>query len=233
MELKKKLTYKNFEEAFLVLLDKAKHETVSIETILTVLSGKGKILLLTFLSLGLGQVPGVAVLLGLAIGYLGVSIAMAKSFIWVPETFLRKKLPPYFLIKTINQILRLLKFMKRWSCPRYAWATQRTETRIINGLMISLVGISFAASPPLPFTGLIACVAIFCIAIGLLNDDGIYILIGYLCGLFYLAVTLALLKFCSVGQLLQWLKSFAAYLSGSLLLSKFEFFLRQFSRISL
>lgn len=197
IKTKLKQPYINFEDAFLFLLEEAKEGSVSIETILLTLSGKLRVLLLAFLSLGFGQIPGVAVFLGLFIAYLGVRIAIGKSFIWMPKVFLRKKIPSYFLTKILKQILRLLKFMKKWSHPRYVWATQQTAVRIVNGLMIALVGLFLAISPPIPFSSLLAFIAIFSIAIGLLNDDGIYILIGYICSLMYFTVILFLLKFCS------------------------------------
>ncbi|HEY5235174.1 MAG TPA: exopolysaccharide biosynthesis protein [Rhabdochlamydiaceae bacterium] len=185
-------------------MEKAKKGPISIKTILTILSGKGRILLLVCLSLGFGQIPGVAVFLGLFIAYLGLRIAVAKSFIWMPQVILRKKIPSYFLIKVIKQILRFLKFMKKWSHPRYVWATQQTTTRIVNGLMIALVGVSLAISPPIPFSGLLAFVAVFSIAIGLLNDDGIFIIMGYICTLLYFITILFLLKVCSFSQMLEW-----------------------------
>ena len=202
-------TYQNFEKTFVVLLEKAKKGPVSLQTLLSLLSGKGRILLLIFLSLGFGQIPGVAFFLGLLIGYLGVRIAMGNSWIWVPRSLLGKKIPSYLLVKIVEQILRFLRFMKRWSHPRYGWATQHVTTRVVNGLAISLVGLFFAISPPVPLSGLVAFAAIFSIAIGLLNDDGIYLCVGYSCSLIYFAIALCLLKFCSVSQMIGWLKYLA------------------------
>ena len=188
------------------MLVKAKKERVSIHALQTALDGKGGVLLLILLSLGFGQIPGIAIFLGLFIGYLGVRIAMGRSFIWLPKWVLRKKIPSYFFLKVVQQILRLLKFMKKWSTPRYAWATQLHSTRVINGLTISLVGLSFALSPPVPLAGFVAFIAIFSIAIGLLNEDEIYIIIGYFCALFYFVLTFFLLKFFSVSQMIDWIK---------------------------
>ena len=188
------------------MIVKAKNHRVSIHEIQIALSGKGGVLLLILLSLGFGQIPGISIFLGLFIGYLGVRIAVGRSFIWMPKWLLRKKIPSYFFLKVVQQILGLLKFMKKWSKPRYAWATQLTSTRVINGLTISLVGLSFASSPPVPLAGFIAFIAIFFIAIGLLNEDGHYIIAGYFCALFYFVLTFFLLKFCSLSQMIDWIK---------------------------
>lgn len=212
--IKKKLkrSYKNFEETFLILLEKAKEGPVSLETFLTILSGKGKILLLIFFSLSFGQIPVLAIFLGLVISYLGLRMAINRSSIWMPKALLHKKIPSAPLIKAIKQILHFLKFMKRWSHPCFVEAVHRPSTRVINGLLIALVGISIAISPPVPFSGLIAYVAIFLIAIGFLNDDGIYVIVGDICALLYFITVLFLCKFCSMGQMWEWTKSGVAYL---------------------
>jgi hypothetical protein len=200
-------SYQSFEEAFHTLLEKAKDGPVPLETFLTILSGKGKLLLLIFITLGFGQIPIVPLILGPFIIYLGFSIAIGKNFIWIPRSILPKKIPSYFLVSIINQILRLLKFMKRWSKPRYEIGTKHVATRVLNGLMIVIIGTSFAACPPVPLTGLIAFIAVFSIAIGMMNNDGIYIIIGYFGTLFYVVITLLLLKFCSFTKMVEWVNS--------------------------
>jgi hypothetical protein len=211
---KLKSSYRSFEESFRILLEKAKAGPVSLKTVLTILYGKGRILLLIFLSLGFGQIPIAAIFLGFLITYLGLRIAIGRNFIWMPKFLLYKKIPSYFLIKIIKQILQLLKLMKRWSYQRFLWNSHRRLTRIVTGLMIALVGVSFTISPPIPFSSFVAFVAIFLIAIGLLNDDDVYLIIGYIFTLFYFALVLFLLKFCSLSQLVDGVKYGVAYFSS-------------------
>jgi hypothetical protein len=206
--MRKKLngTYRNFEQTISILLQKAEKGPVSIKTFFTITSGKGKVLLLIFLSLVFTQIPGVAIFLGLFMCYLGVRIAFSRSSIWLPQILLRKKIPSYFLKKMLKQILNFLRFMKRWSHPRYLWAVRHPITRKLNGMMIALVGLSLAASPPIPLTGFVAFAAIFLIGIGLLNEDGIYIISGYVFALFYFGLVFILLKYCSFSNLCELFK---------------------------
>lgn len=202
MQQKLKESYQDFEHTFEDLLKQADKEPVTIEDLLKTLSGRGKLLLLIFLSLGFGQIPGVALFLGPVIIYLGIRVAIGNSFIWLPSSWKKKKLPSYFLTKALRQVLGVLKFMRRWSRPRYQWAIHNKSTRIINGIMIALVGLSFTLCPPIPFTGLLAFFCIFSIAIGILNDDGIYILAGYGWTAIYFTVVVILLKYCSLQRLI-------------------------------
>ncbi len=148
----------------------------------------------------------VTLILGPVIIYLGLRLSIAKSSIWMPKSFLKKKIPSYFLIKVLKQILRFLKFMRHWSRPRYVWATQHKITRMLNGYMIACVGLSLTISPPIPLTGFLAFAAIFFIAIGIFNDDGVYIILGYICTLAYLVLTFFLLKYMSLSDMIHWVK---------------------------
>lgn len=209
--MKLRPAYQNFEQTVLLLAKEANTQSVSVHTFLSILSGRGKILLLVLLSLGFVQIPGIAIVLGLFISYLGISIAVGKNFIWVPKFLLHKRIAPFFLTKIINQILAMLKFMKRWSRPRYEQAMQKNTTRVVNGLVITLVGLCLATSPPVPLTGMIASISIFLIAIGLLNDDGIYLILGYVFALLYLLTVLLLLNYFSFTGIFEWFKKILTY----------------------
>ncbi len=204
---KLKGSYKDFEGAFDLLLEKSKKERVSVLTLLTALSGKGRILLLIFLSLSFGQIPGISIFFGVIVCYLGLRIALGSKFIWLPQCLLNKKIPSYVLIRSIRQILHLLKFMSKWSSPRYAWASHNNVTRVISGLTISFIGLAFALSPPVPLAGFLAFFAIFSISIGLLNDDGIYMIAGHIFAIVYFVLTFFLWKYCSLSQLIDLIKS--------------------------
>jgi len=199
-----KPAYQNFEEAFDQLLEKAKNEPVSMHTFLNTLSGKGKILLLMFISLGFLQIPGIGIPLGLFIAYLGARIAMGRRFIWCPKFLLHKKIPSSPLVKVLKRTLSTLNFIKRWSKPRYEWAANMSP--LITGIVIAVVGICIASSPPIPLTGLLASLAIFLLAIGLLNLDGIYLLLGYIASALYLVQVIILIHYFSISKIVAWVK---------------------------
>jgi len=183
------------------LLKKAKQKPVSVKTLLTTFSGRGKVFLLIVLSLGFTQIPGIAIFFGAFITYLGIRIAMERSFIWMPKFLLKKKIPSWVLNTIIPTFLMFIKFMKRFSRPRYVWATQLKSTRIINGITLAVVGIATAVSPPVPLSGWIGCFAIFFLAIGLLNDDGVYVIIGIGNAICYVIAVIFMLSFCSAAQI--------------------------------
>ncbi len=200
---KLKSSYTTFEDSLQNLLKKAKQKPISAHDLLSTLSGRGKIFMLITLSLGFSQIPGTALFFGIFIAYLGTRIAIGSSFIWLPKFLLNKNIPSSLLVLTIPSLIKSLKFTRKISRPRYQWATQLKSTHIISGIMLAIIGISMAISPPVPLSGWIACFAVFFLAIGLLNNDCIYIILGVGCAIFYLLSVIFLLNYCSVSQMIE------------------------------
>src|SRR5579871_3884943 len=92
-----------FEKGLLLLLEKARQGPVSVKTLLTILSGRGKILLMIFISLVFSQIPVIAFPFGLLICYLGVRITFSSNKIWLPQNLLKKKISSYLLKKALFQ----------------------------------------------------------------------------------------------------------------------------------
>ena len=207
-----KVAFQNFEQTFEYLLRLARKERISILTLITALSGKGKMLMLIILSLGFSQIPVVAMFVGLIIAYLGIRVAIGKNFIVMPKYFLQFKIPSYFIITFCGQILKLIKYTENWSKPRYQSDTKTAVISRLSGLMIAFIGICIACSPPIPLTGFLASIAVVLIVIGLLNCDMIFIFLGYIFAILYAIVVGFLLRYCSFTQIYEWIKSFINWL---------------------
>jgi hypothetical protein len=173
------------EERILVLQTKSKTASVSIEEILHILSGKGQSLILLFLSLPFCQplqIPGLSTPFGLAMTFIGFRMAFGKG-VWLPKRLLSKTVTPHVLQKIILKTLWLVRKIKRWSHPRLTWLCDYPALHIINGLLIAILGIFLALPLPIPLSNLTAAWSIFFIGLGVLEDDGIFVLIGYLISL--------------------------------------------------
>ncbi len=96
----------------------------------------------------------------------------------------------------------------------YISASESKAARIINGVTLAIVRVSLALSPPIPLTSWVACIAIFFLAIGRLNNDGAYILLGIGNALFYVVIVIFMLSFCSASQISDRAKCFKERLFG-------------------
>lgn len=174
--------YKTLEEALAILLEKTREKSLTIKEIVETLSGKGRSLILIFLSLPFClpvQIPAISLPFGLIIALIGLRSSVSKH-IWLPQFLLSKKVSAISIQKIIDKSLRFIKKMKCLVHSRLNWVCHNSVAHIINGLVIFFLGIFLALPLPIPFTNLAAAWSIFFIALGLLEDDGVFVLIGYL-----------------------------------------------------
>jgi hypothetical protein len=177
--------YHSLEERVLALKQAAQGTTLSMGDILSILSGKGRMLILILLSLPFCQplqIPGLSIPFGLIIAFIGLRIAFGKH-LWLPKRILSKTIQSSTLNKIIDKSLWLIKKMKRWTHPRLTWMITHPVLQVVHGLIFCALGLCLALPLPIPFTNLASAWSIFIIALGLIEDDGLFILIGYLMAL--------------------------------------------------
>jgi hypothetical protein len=173
---------RDLRENLAILLEVSqKQSTVSIGEILKILSGKGRVLILILLSLPFCQplqIPGLSTPFGLVIAFIGFRMAFGKR-IWLPKNVLLKTVPSARIQKIAKKVLKLLTKMKRLIRPRFRWLNEHRPMHVCNGLLIVLLGIFLALPLPIPLTNLSAGWATLLLSIGLLEDDGAFLLAGY------------------------------------------------------
>lgn len=183
---------KSLKEYLDILLEKSRSGTVlSVKEILEILSGKGRLLILVLLSLPFClpiPIPGLSVPFGLVIAFIGLRWAFGKR-IWLPKCILLKTISSKTIQKIVRKALYLLDKMKRYMYPRSRGLSKNAVLRTFNGLLIFLLGAFLALPLPIPLTNFVAAWAILLISLGLLQEDFVFVFIGYL---FFLIISLIL-----------------------------------------
>lgn len=177
--------FRTLEEGILLLRQEGKDSPLSIGEILRILSGKGRSLILILLSMPFCQpiqIPGVSLPFGLAIAFIGLRIVFGKR-IWLPQKLLAKKIPPHTFKKITDKTVALVRKIKSWIYPRLIWMCHSPVMEKGNGLIIFILGIFLALPLPIPLSNLTAAWSIFLVAFGMLEDDGVLVLMGYLLSL--------------------------------------------------
>lgn len=185
----KKKQERTIEENILLLQKKSSNSSISIKEIINTLEGRWQALLLLFLSIPFCQplqIPGFSTPFGLLIAFIGLKIAFGK-YAWLPEKIIAKEISASTVQKITDHLLWLLKKMHTWIYPRLTWMYQYQVMQVLNGLTIFFLGILLALPLPIPFSNLMAAWPIFFIGLGLLEDDGACIIIGYLLSFLALA----------------------------------------------
>ncbi len=171
----------HLEDMIALLRSKAQEKFLSVREIITIFSGKGRSLLLILLILPFCQplqIPGLSIPFALAISLIGLRMIFGKH-IWLPTKLLDKTIASPFLLKITDKALPIIKKVQRWTHPRLDWVCGYRFTQIVNGLLIFTLGILLALPLPIPFSNLSAAWSIFFLSLGLLEDDGLFVLIGY------------------------------------------------------
>lgn len=174
--------FHSLEESILLLQQIAQQRPISVGQILRTLSGRGQALVLIVLSLPFClplQIPGLSVPFGLGIALIGLRRAFGKR-IWLPQRLLAHTVEASRLQKITDKMLVLVRKMKRWVHPRLNGVCHGPAMRVVNGLAISLAGILLSLPLPVFFTNLTPAWSIFLIALGIFEDDGLFVLLGHL-----------------------------------------------------
>lgn len=172
----------SLEEKIHLLQKKGKTTSLSIREILKILSEKGSFLTLIFLSLPFCQplmIPGLSLPFGLAIFAIGIQMILGKN-LWLPKFIHQKHIEPASLEKLTSTLTWTLKKIKYFSHPRISFLTQNTSVQKIHHLSIAFLGFLLAIPLPIPFSNLTTAWSLFLISFGVLEDDGLFVLIGYI-----------------------------------------------------
>lgn len=195
--------FRTLEEGIVLLHNEAqyledKNKQISIREILHILSGKGRPLILILLSLPFCQpiqIPGMSMPFGFAITFIGLRMVFGKKM-WLPKWLLSKTISNDTLEKITDKTLFTVRKIQRWIHPRLYWVCHSSFMEIMNGLIICFLGFLLALPLPIPLSNLVAAWSVFLVALGILEDDGLFVLIGY--GFFFLTVTFFMMMFFSL-----------------------------------
>mgnify|MGYP002633502104 CR=1 FL=1 len=163
---------------------------VTLRQIIYVLRGRAYTLLLILLALPFVTpipLPGLSTPFGLAIAFISLRLTLGRRP-WLPKQLQRKELPAGFFEKVFKVAERMIKVLESLLRPRLARLTGSTLLLRLHALVILLAGIALLLPLPIPFTNTLPAWSILLMAGGLLERDGVAILLSYVVfagGVFY------------------------------------------------
>ena len=175
-------------------------EEVTLREVMTVLHGRGFILLMLLLSLPFCTpipLPGLSTPLGCIILLIAIRLALGQKP-WLPARFLDLRLPPATFRRVFAFTRRLVLGFERLLRPRLPWVTASPRLQQLHALPIVLCAIFLLLPLPVPFSNVIPAWAIILLAAGLLERDGAFILAGYGCAALA-SIFFGLIGFLGVG----------------------------------
>jgi hypothetical protein len=119
---------------------------------------------------------GLSTPFGLAIALGGVQLAIGMPRPWLPKRARARQLSMAMLDRVLALLSRRTKWLSR--STRRRW--ERLLMPRLVGLGIVLLGLGLALPLPIPGSNMVFLIPLFVYAVGLLERDGIWILLGHL-----------------------------------------------------
>jgi hypothetical protein len=135
------------------------------------------------------SVPGLSMPFGVAIALCGLRLGLGQG-LWMPRFLLRREIPPDLLCRIVGGGVAFYRRVEKLVKPRMHFLQRWPGMVNLLGFMIMIGGIllSLHIPPPFPLTNTIPGFAVIFMALGIMERDGVCILIGYgfaLLGLLY------------------------------------------------
>ncbi|NDD04254.1 MAG: exopolysaccharide biosynthesis protein, partial [Proteobacteria bacterium] len=148
--------------------------------------------------------PGLSIPFGIVIALVSIRMFFGLSF-WLPSFLKKKTLDPELGAKLFSRAIPLAHRLSSWVKPRGKFFLDHLGTRRISTLLITFCGILLALPLP-PGTNAPPALTIVLLSLGVLEHDGLYLALGYLC--FFLIVTLFVtIGFWGYPHVLHWFGS--------------------------
>lgn len=154
---------------------------LTLREVIHVLRGRAYLLLLVLLSLPFLTpipLPGLSTPFGLAIALIALRLALGQRP-WLPKNLQRKQLPADFFARLFRVAEKIIRVLEKLLRPRWPMLTATSLLRQLHALVLLLAAVALLLPLPIPFTNSFPAWAILLIAGGLLERDGVAILLGY------------------------------------------------------
>ncbi|MEW6087277.1 MAG: exopolysaccharide biosynthesis protein [bacterium] len=158
-------------------------ESVTLSLIMELIEQEALLVFCIFLTIPFMvpvSIPGVSTVFGAVIFLIGLSI-MLNCPPLLPKRFMEKKFPADKLRAALHKGAVWVERLEKISHPRLSYLTTGTGMVHFNGLMIVLGAVLLMFPFGLvPLSNTLPGLAVMFLSIGILQKDGIYIMLGYI-----------------------------------------------------
>ena len=188
------------------IISKIPDRNLTLSEIINLLGNDGLLIFASILSIIFlipVSIPGISTVFGGIIFFIGISNFLNKS-LWLPSSIKNKSFPSEKLRTALNKGLKWFYFLEKISKPhRFRLITCNKIASKINGFLILFGSIMLMIPLGLmPFSNTLPALIILFLSIGIIQKDGIIILLGYFSvlgafiyfGLFFSTIILAFKK---------------------------------------
>ena len=113
---------------------------------------------------------------------LSLQLIVGRDTVWLPQRWRQMKLEGASQQRFVNGLLRLIRWLERYSRPRLHWLFEHRLSNAVFGLVILLLSIASFVAPP--FTGLdtLPALGAVLVSLGILLQDFAVVVLGLVVG---------------------------------------------------
>jgi len=145
------------------------------------LKGRGSAMLLILLALPFCfiAIPGLSTPFGIAICLIGGCLVMGREP-WLPRFILCRRLSSTRLAQLLTGAIKVARQLEKFVRPRLGFLHTGPGMLRVIGLGIVIASLGLMLPLPIPFSNSIPAWAIVLLAIGMMENDGLCVLLGHL-----------------------------------------------------
>jgi hypothetical protein len=158
-----------------------KGKSLTLAELKQALKGRGSAILLILLALPFCfiAIPGLSTPFGIAICLIGAWLIIGREP-WLPRFIMRRRLSTARLDQLLSGSIKVACKLEKFARPRLAFLHAGPGMLRLIGLGIVIAGLGLMLPLPIPFSNSIPAWAVVLLAIGMMEKDGLCVLLGHL-----------------------------------------------------
>jgi hypothetical protein len=202
MSLQFQDTEKSLSQTLIEAVDSINGEkTITLRTVFTLIGEQGLLMICILLTIPFlipVSIPGVSTVFGAAIILISGAIILNRVP-WLPQRLMDRELDAKGLGQALSRGAEMVAKMERFVHPRVQSLTEGAVMNRLNGLALLFAGVLLIFPFGfIPFSNTLPGLAIMFLAIGILQRDGVFIVLGYV----MIVITVIYFGILTVGALL-------------------------------
>jgi len=157
-------------------------EKITLDKVFEKLTGKGLFVFLIVFSLPFClpiQIPGLSTLFGVVLLLMSLRLVFRSKVFW-PKWIAKKKIKRALLVKIVKKLIKLAHFFEKLIHNRLEFLTKPIYIQKVHGITLCFCSLFLSLPLPIPLTNILAAFPILFLSIGLLEDDGVFVIVSYL-----------------------------------------------------
>ena len=163
------------------LRSRMKDQSLTLGEFKRALRGRGSAMLLVLLALPFCfvAIPGLSIPFGIAICCIGARMMIGREP-WLPRSILHRRLSTARSHQLLTGAIKLARMLESFVRPRFGFLHAGPIMPRVTGLGIVIASLGLMLPLPIPFSNSIPAWAVVLLAIGMMEKDGLCVLLGYL-----------------------------------------------------